>query len=67
MQETRNNCFGTKKCSTTLHQAKTGKHEYRNVTATYKTKDNDKVLIYEKRVLIRAKHAKSYHTFALRS
>ena len=35
MQETRNNCFGSKKCSTTFRQAKTGKHEYRNVTATY--------------------------------
>ena len=32
MQETRNNCFGSKKRSTTLLQAKTGKHEY--VTAT---------------------------------
>ena len=30
MQETRNNCFGSKKCSTTLRQAKTGKHECRN-------------------------------------
>ena len=35
MQETRNNCFGSKKRSTTLLQAKTGKHECRNVTATY--------------------------------
>ena len=34
MQETRNNCFGSKKSSTTLRQAKTGKHECRNVTAT---------------------------------
>ena len=34
MQETRNNCFGPKKCSTTLRQTKTGKHECRNVTAT---------------------------------
>ena len=34
MQETRNNCFKSKKRSTTLHQAKTGKHECRNVTAT---------------------------------
>ena len=34
MQETRNNNFGSKKCSTTLRQAKTGKHECRNVTAT---------------------------------
>ena len=38
MQETRNNCFGSKKRSTTLLQAKTVKHECRNVTATYKTK-----------------------------
>ena len=35
MQETRNSCFGSKKHSTTLLQAKTGKHECRNVTATY--------------------------------
>ena len=34
MQETRNNCFGSKKRSKTLRQAKTGKHERRNVTAT---------------------------------
>ena len=27
MQETRNNCFGSKKFCTTLHLAKTGKHE----------------------------------------
>ena len=31
MQETRNNCFETKKCSTTHRQAKTGKHECQNV------------------------------------
>ena len=30
MQETRNNCFRSKKCRTTLLQAKTGKHECRN-------------------------------------
>ena len=35
MQETHNNCFGSKKCSTTLRQAKTGKRECRNITATY--------------------------------
>ena len=35
MQETRNNCFGLKKCNTTLPQAKTGKHECRNVAATH--------------------------------
>ena len=34
MQETRNNCFGSKKCSTTLLQAKTVKHECRNVIVT---------------------------------
>ena len=33
-QETRNNCFGLKKRSTTLLQAKTGKHECRNITGT---------------------------------
>ena len=38
MQETRNNCFGSKICSTSLRQAKTGKHECRNVTETYKSK-----------------------------
>ena len=35
MQETRNSCFGSKKRRTTLRQAKTGKRECRNVTATY--------------------------------
>ena len=35
MQETRNNCFGSKICSTTLRQAKTDKYDYRNITATY--------------------------------
>ena len=35
MQETRNSCFGSKKHSTTLLQARTGKQEYQNVTATY--------------------------------
>ena len=35
MQEIRNNCFGSKKCGMTLRQAKTGKHECRNVTASY--------------------------------
>ena len=35
MRETCNNCFGSKKCSTTLLQAKTGKHECRKITATY--------------------------------
>ena len=33
MQETRNNCFGSKKCSTTLRQAETNKHACRNVKA----------------------------------
>ena len=40
MHETRNNCFGSKECSTTLRQAKKGKHESRNVTATYE-QDSD--------------------------
>ena len=35
MQEIRSNCFGSKKRSATLLQVKTGKHECRNVTATY--------------------------------
>ena len=35
MQETCNNCFGLKICSTTLRQAKTGRHECRNITAMY--------------------------------
>ena len=35
MQETRNNCFGSKICSTTLRQAKTDKHECRNITAIW--------------------------------
>ena len=32
MQETRNNFWGSKICSTTLHQAKTGQHECRNIS-----------------------------------
>ena len=35
MQETRNNSFRSKKLSTILCQAKTGKHDCRNITATY--------------------------------
>ena len=35
MQETRNNCFGSKKCSTILLQVKTGKHKSRNVHCCY--------------------------------
>ena len=38
MEETRNDCFGSKKRNTTLRQAKIGKHEGRNITSTYKTK-----------------------------
>ena len=38
MQETRNNCFGSKIRSTTFRQAKTDKHEYQNITATYDTR-----------------------------
>ena len=34
MQETRNNCFGSKRRSTTFHQAKTVKHECQNVATT---------------------------------
>ena len=37
MQETCNNCFGSKICSTTLRQAKTGKHKWRNVITMYFT------------------------------
>ena len=37
MQETRNNCFRSKMRSMTLCQAKTGKHEYRNIITTHKT------------------------------
>ena len=35
IQETCNNCFGSKKYNTTLHKAKTGKHDCRNIAATY--------------------------------
>ena len=35
MQENCNNCFGSKKCSMTLRQAKTGKMSGQNVTATF--------------------------------
>ena len=34
MQKTRNNCFGSKKRNSTLSQAKTNKHECRNITST---------------------------------
>ena len=34
MQETRNNYFGLKISSTNFRQAKTGKHDCRNITAT---------------------------------
>ena len=34
MQETCNNCFGSKIRSTIIRKAKTGKHECRNVSAT---------------------------------
>ena len=33
MQETCNNCFGSKKHKMTLHLTKTGRHECRNITA----------------------------------
>ena len=45
MQETRNNCFGSKKRSTTLLQAKIGKHECRNVTATCEFLATDGVIL----------------------
>ena len=52
MQEIRNNYFGSKMCSTTLRQAKTGKHECRNITATYllyfKTRNITGTVIYPK-------------------
>ena len=35
-----------KKRNATLRQAKTGKHECRNITSTYKTKYSGKILIY---------------------
>ena len=35
MQETRNSCFRSKKRSTTIRQAKTGKYECRNVHCCY--------------------------------
>ena len=37
MQETRNYCFKLKKRNRTLRQEKTGKHECRNIAATYDT------------------------------
>ena len=35
MQENRSNCFGSKKRSSTLRQAKTDKHKCGNITETY--------------------------------
>ena len=37
MQETRNNCFVSKKRRTTLQQAKIGNRECRNITDMYQT------------------------------
>ena len=37
MQETRNNCFRSKKRNMVLCQAKISKHEYRKITAMYST------------------------------
>ena len=45
MQETLNNCFGLKIHSTILCQAKTGKHECQNMSATFAT-----LKIFQKRV-----------------
>ena len=47
MQETRNKYFGSKKRTTTFCQAKTDKHECRNVTATYVMQDLKKYLFAE--------------------
>ena len=38
MQETRNKCFGSKKCSTTLCQAKKGKHKCRTLLLYFGTR-----------------------------
>ena len=49
MQENSQQLFRVEKRSTTLLQVKTGKHECRNVTATYKIikqKKGKKLLIY---------------------
>ena len=48
MQETRNNCFRSKICSTTLRQAKTGKHECRKY-ATMKQHVTATLLLHEKK------------------
>ena len=34
MQETCNNCFGLKKCNTTLHQVKKGKDKFSTILAS---------------------------------
>ena len=51
MQETCNNCFGSKKCNTILCQAKTGKHKCCTITVTYKTKYSGKNFNLVKRFL----------------
>ena len=43
MQETHNNCFGSKKRSTILLQAKTGKHECRSYKTSIKPNINEEL------------------------
>ena len=52
MQEICNNCFGSKKYSTTLPQAKTDKLECRNVTAMY----SSSIVVYDIPILSEFEH-----------
>ena len=51
MQETRNNCFGSKIRSTTLRQAKAGKHECGSRAYLLKVLFSDTYVVYRSPVL----------------
>ena len=46
MQKTCTNCFESNKRNMTYRYAEIGKQKCYNITATYKTEDSDKILIY---------------------
>ena len=57
MKKTCNNCFRLKNRSMTFCREKADKHECQNVKAMYKTKYNEKILIYKNTLKkIRLKH-----------
>ena len=50
MEETHKNCFGSKIRNSTLRQAKTGKNECRNITATYVNTFDSEIILSIKRI-----------------